>query len=165
MSPALGYFTESKAEAFATAARRSKRLHAGWSTPPTTADAAQALAVRRSGPSDFGFLIFDYDTTDLAGYIEVTNIVRGPFQSAYLGYYMFQGFERRGYMSWALAEIIKRAWKDLKLHRLEANIQPANLASIRLVEKLGFHKEGYSPRYLKLGGKWRDHERWAILAR
>ncbi|NJN00731.1 MAG: GNAT family N-acetyltransferase [Aquincola sp.] len=90
---------------------------------------------------------------------------QGNFQSAYLGFYMFKGFERRGYMSWALGEIICRSWRDLKLHRLEANIQPGNAASISLVSKLGFIKEGYSPRYLKIGARWRDHERWALLAR
>ena len=67
-------------------------------------------------------------------------------------------------MKWALGVIIKRAWKELKLHRLEANIQPENAASIGLVKGLGFSKEGYSPAYLKIGGRWRDHERWAILS-
>ena len=77
---------------------------------------------------------------------------------------MFKGYERRGYMKWALGVMIKRAWKELKLHRLEANIQPGNAASIALVKSLGFLKEGYSPAYLKIGGRWRGHERWAILA-
>jgi ribosomal-protein-alanine N-acetyltransferase len=56
------------------------------------------------------------------------------------------------------------AFTRLELHRLEANIQPANLASITLVKRLGFHLEGLSPRYLKIAGHWRDHERWALLA-
>ncbi|MBL0094010.1 MAG: GNAT family N-acetyltransferase [Piscinibacter sp.] len=129
------------------------------------ASAAAELASRRQGPSDFGFLIFDVASTRIAGYIEITNIVRGPLQSGYLGYYMFKGFEGRGYMKWALATIVKRAWEVHKLHRLEANIQPGNVASIGLVKVFGFHQEGYSPRYLKLRGRWRDHERWAVLAR
>jgi [ribosomal protein S5]-alanine N-acetyltransferase len=165
MPPALGYFTEHSAAAFAAAARRSRRLHGRWVHPPTTESEAKDLQKRRVGPNDFGFLIFEYGTGDLAGYIEITNIVRGCFQSAYLGYYIFRGYERRGYMSWALAEMVKRAWKDLKLHRLEANIQPENIESIKLVQKLGFQKEGFSPAYLKIAGRWRDHERWAILAR
>jgi ribosomal-protein-alanine N-acetyltransferase len=117
------------------------------------------------GPSDFGFLVRNRETGEIAGYIEITNIVRGPFQSAYLGFYVFKGFERQGYMKRALRTIVQRAWKALRLHRLEANIQPANAASIALVRSLGFQKEGYSPRYLKIGGRWRDHERWAIRAR
>jgi ribosomal-protein-alanine N-acetyltransferase len=60
--------------------------------------------------------------------------------------------------------VIARAFRTLRLHRLEANIQPGNLASIALVRRLGFRREGLSRRYLKIGGRWRDHERWAILA-
>ena len=165
MDPALSHFFESDAERFAEAAKRSRFLHGQWVSPPTEPSKAAELAKRRQGPTDYGFLIHEYETTHIAGYIEITNIVRGPLQSGYLGYYMFSGYERRGYMKWALATVVKWAWQELKLHRLEANIQPGNTASIELVKALGFHQEGYSPRYLKLRGRWRDHERWAILAR
>ena len=67
-------------------------------------------------------------------------------------------------MTEALGLVLDYAFRQLRLHRLEANIQPENAASIALVERLGFHREGYSPRYLKLGGRWRDHQRWAIVA-
>jgi ribosomal-protein-alanine N-acetyltransferase len=60
--------------------------------------------------------------------------------------------------------VIAHAFNDLKLHRLEANIQPANLRSKGIVKSLGFEQEGFSKRYLKIGGRWRDHERWALLA-
>jgi [ribosomal protein S5]-alanine N-acetyltransferase len=165
MAPALSCFTEDHAVEFAAAARRSKALHRSWVHPPTQPDQAVELARRRQGPTDHGFLVLERETRAVAGYIEITNIVRGPFQSGYLGYYMFQGFERRGYMAWALDAVIQRAWKDLGLHRLEANIQAGNAASIALVTALGFTREGYSPAYLKIGGRWRDHERWAILAK
>jgi ribosomal-protein-alanine N-acetyltransferase len=59
---------------------------------------------------------------------------------------------------------LRHAFGPLKLHRLEANIQPDNAPSLALVKGAGFRLEGYSPRYLKIGGRWRDHERWAILA-
>jgi ribosomal-protein-alanine N-acetyltransferase len=59
--------------------------------------------------------------------------------------------------------MLRYAFKQLKLHRVEANIQPENVASIALVKRAGFVNEGYSRRYLKIGGQWRDHERWAIL--
>lgn len=62
-----------------------------------------------------------------------------------------------------MSVVIRRAFGELKLHRLEANIQPGNVASIALVRACGFALEGYSPRYLKIGGRWRDHERWALL--
>jgi [ribosomal protein S5]-alanine N-acetyltransferase len=165
MPAALSIFKESHAEEFAKVAQRSKALHRAWVHPPTEARTAADLASRRQGPSDFGFLVLKRDTGEITGYIEVTNIVRGPFQSAYLGFYMFKGFERQGYMRWALRALVQRAWTTLRLHRLEANIQPANAACIALVKSLGFQKEGYSPRYLKIGGRWRDHERWAIRAR
>jgi ribosomal-protein-alanine N-acetyltransferase len=63
-----------------------------------------------------------------------------------------------------LRAVVRHAFAKLKLHRLEANIRPINVASVALVKAGGFSKEGYSPRYLKIGGRWRDHERWAILA-
>jgi ribosomal-protein-alanine N-acetyltransferase len=63
-----------------------------------------------------------------------------------------------------LQAAVHYAFKTLKLHRLEANIQPGNLASIALAKSCGFTKEGYSARYLKIGGGWQDHERWAIVA-
>ena len=88
----------------------------------------------------------------------------GSLQSAYLGYYLFAPHERRGYMTGGLRLVLGRAFGELGLHRVEANIQPDNDRSLRLVERLSFRREGYSPRYLKVGGKWRDHERWALLA-
>jgi ribosomal-protein-alanine N-acetyltransferase len=60
--------------------------------------------------------------------------------------------------------VITHAFNEMKLHRLEANIQPANAASRALVKALEFRREGFSPRYLKINGRWRDHERWAILS-
>jgi ribosomal-protein-alanine N-acetyltransferase len=63
-----------------------------------------------------------------------------------------------------LQAVARHAFRTLKLHRVEANIQPANAPSIALARACGFACEGYSPRYLKIGGRWRDHERWALLA-
>ena len=65
-------------------------------------------------------------------------------------------------MTAGLRAVMRRAFGPLGLHRLEANIQPENLSSVALVRRLGFRLEGFSPRYLKIGGRWRDHERWAI---
>jgi ribosomal-protein-alanine N-acetyltransferase len=100
----------------------------------------------------------------LAGVINITEIVRGFFQGAYLGCYGFVPYIGHGYMSEGLSLVLRRAFRGLRLHRLEANIQPQNKASLRLFSRAGFRKEGFSPRYLKIAGRWRDHERWALLA-
>jgi ribosomal-protein-alanine N-acetyltransferase len=96
--------------------------------------------------------------------INVNEIVRGAFRSAYLGYYAFLPHVGHGYMSEALALALRWAFGALRLHRVEANIQLGNSASRALVRRLGFRREGFSPRYLKVAGRWRDHERWALLA-
>src|SRR5207249_520269 len=99
---------------------------------------------------------------EVVGWANISEIVRGGFQSAFLGYSGIGGFEGRGYMTEMLQLVLRDAFTRLKLHRLEANIQPGNGPSIRLAERCGFEREGFSPRYLKVGGRWRDHERWAI---
>ena len=96
--------------------------------------------------------------------ININEIVRGVFCSGYLGYYAFVPHDGRGYMRTGLAAVLRLAFRSYGLHRLEANIQPGNGRSIALVQGLGFEREGYSPRYLKIGGRWRDHERWAITS-
>ncbi|ERL60968.1 GNAT family N-acetyltransferase [Piscirickettsia salmonis] len=99
----------------------------------------------------------------LIGVFNISEIVRGCFQSAYLGYYAFEPFANQGYMTQGLRLLVEHAFNTLKLHLLEANIRPENNASSKLVKKVGFQKEGYSPNYLYLDGAWRDHERWAII--
>jgi ribosomal-protein-alanine N-acetyltransferase len=99
----------------------------------------------------------------ILGAVELSQIARGGFQSAYLGYHLGAPFAGQGYMTEALRLTMRHAFRVLKLHRMEANIQPSNRASIVLVKRLGFRREGYSRRYLKVAGRWRDHERWAIL--
>jgi ribosomal-protein-alanine N-acetyltransferase len=144
--------------------RQSRPFHQPWITPPRTpVQFAQYLA--RCRRSDFiGLLLRRRSDDGLLGAVELSQIARGAFQSAYLGYHIGAPFARDGYMREGLGLVLDYAFRQLRLHRLEANIQPENIASIALVKTLGFHREGYSPRYLKLNGRWRDHERWAILA-
>lgn len=115
-----------------------------------------------SSPDFRSFLVCTREGGEIAGVVNVSNIVMGPLRSAYLGYYAFAGFERQGLMQAGILGVVRFAFSKLKLHRLEANVQPANAASIALVRSCGFAKEGFSPRYLKIDGRWRDHERWAI---
>ena len=100
----------------------------------------------------------------MAGVLILSQIVRGAFQSAYLGYYAHQAHAGRGYMREAMGQTVEHAFGPLALHRIEANIQPANEASVALALSAGFRLEGFSPRYLLIGGQWRDHERYAITA-
>jgi ribosomal-protein-alanine N-acetyltransferase len=150
---------------FLAAVARSRELHSHWVSPPTTRAGFQALAARSQGSNNYGFVVRHATTDALVGFIDITNIVRGVFLSAYLAYYAFTGHERQGLMRAGLRLAVRKAFTELKLHRLEANIQPGNLPSIALVRSCGFEQEGYSPRYLKIRGRWRDHERWAIVAR
>lgn len=149
--------------AFVAAARASRALHGRWVTAPTTTKAFRAFVERAHRPENHLHLVVDKASGALVGVINVSQIVMGPLCSAYLGYYAFSGFERRGLMREALSLAVRHAFGTLRLHRLEANIQPANAASIALAKACGFAKEGYSPRYLKIHGRWRDHERWAIV--
>jgi ribosomal-protein-alanine N-acetyltransferase len=148
-------------EAFLKAARRSRRLHGRWVAPPANGPAFMAYLRTRQLPSGLGFCVF-VGANELAGVINLNEIARGPRNSAYLGYYAFAPYANHGYMSAALANVLAHAFDGLGLHRLEANIQPENAPSIALVKRAGFRLEGFSPRYLKVAGRYRDHERWAI---
>jgi ribosomal-protein-alanine N-acetyltransferase len=111
-----------------------------------------------------GFFLRDRDSGSIAGVFELSEITRGILQSAYLGFYAMAPHAGSGYMREGMQVVLRHVFRDLKLHRVEANIQPGNKRSIALVKRCGFRKEGYSPRYLKIGGRWRDHQRWALLA-
>ena len=100
----------------------------------------------------------------IAGVFNLSQIFRGNFLNAYLGYYAMSPFAGKGYMREGLTLALRFAFNELKLHRIESNVQPANGRSIALVRNAGFRREGFSPRYLKIGGRWRDHERWALIA-
>ena len=144
--------------------RRSRAFHKPWISPPRTPRQFSQYLARCRRPDFIGLLLRRRADQVLLGAVELSQIARGAFQSAYLGYHIGAPFARQGYMREGLGLVLDYAFRQLRLHRLEANIQPANVTSIALLEPLGFHREGYSPRYLKLGGRWRDHERWAILA-
>lgn len=151
-------------EDFLRAVRVSRALHKGFVSPPGNADEFQRYISGLRRRNCAGFLIFLAESGQLAGVVNVSEIVYGLFQSAYLGYYAFRPHDGQGLMKQGLQQVIRHCFGELGLHRLEANIQPENERSIALVRALGFAKEGYSPRYLKICGKWRDHERWAIRA-
>jgi ribosomal-protein-alanine N-acetyltransferase len=154
----------SDAAEFVALVRASAALHERWGEYPQTVEAFQEYLRRRALPDHEGFLVCERASGAIAGVVNINNIVRGFFQSGYLGYYVGEPFARRGYMTEGLRLFVCHAFDELKLHRLEANIQPENVASIALVRRCGFRREGFSPRYLRINGEWRDHERWALLA-
>ena len=148
---------------FLAAAQRSRRLHSHFVYPPRTPQAFRALLRRARQAAHEHRLIVEAQSRDLVGVANLNEIVRGSFQSAYLGYYAFVPLAGKGLMREGLSLVLRLAFRELGLHRVEANIQPDNARSIVLARSLGFRREGYSPRYLKLGGRWRDHERWTLL--
>lgn len=146
------------------ASRRSGDLHHPWVFPPNNHHDYESYLERIREGRTIGFLVRCTSGEGLAGVINVSEPVMGVFRSAYLGFYAFSGFAAKGYMTEAVSLLLDYAFEELGFHRLEANVQPANFASSRIVERLGFRKEGFSPRYLLIDGAWRDHDRWAILS-
>ncbi len=156
---------------FLAAVDSSRRMHKLWVQPPSTPKRFASYVRRFSGPrsrdsvraTHVGMLVCRRADHAAVGVFNFSEIVRGAFQSAYLGYYGFAAYGGRGYMTEGLALVLRVGFATLRLHRIEVNVQPGNMPSISLVRRGGFTREGYSRRYVKIGGRWRDHERWAIL--
>ena len=149
---------------FLALVRRSRALHHPWAYPPERSDQFDEL-VARARRDDVVTLLGCRAADDaIFGVFTISQIVRGAFQSAYLGYYGHADYAGQGYMRAALELVLDHAFGPLALHRIEANIQPGNAPSIALARGAGFRLEGFSPRYLLIGGRWRDHERYAITA-
>lgn len=148
------------ARLLAEAVRRSRDLHHPWVFPPANEAAAQ-LWIDRVGAADVEAHLA-WSEGELVAVVNVNNIVLGGLRSGSLGYYGFAHATGRGLVTEAVDAVVRRSFDELELHRLEANIQPANLRSRRVAQRLGFRLEGFSPRYLLIDGEWCDHERWAI---
>jgi ribosomal-protein-alanine N-acetyltransferase len=146
---------------FLAAVRASRALHRPWLYPPDTPDAYRAY-LASLGERKVGYFGRRRADGALVGWSNVSEIVRGALQGAYLSYGGVAGHAGQGYMTELLGLVLRDAFTRLQLHRLEANIQPGNAPSLALAARCGFEREGFSPRYLKIGGRWRDHERWAL---
>ncbi len=149
---------------FTRASKSSRKFHRGLASPPVDQKSFDELLARIERPENEFFLICRIEDEAIAGAVNLSQIFRRSFQNAYLGYYLFERFTNQDLMTEAVELILSCAFKTLKLHRVEANVQPENHASIKVLRKNGFTKEGFSRKYLKVGGHWRDHERWAIIA-
>jgi ribosomal-protein-alanine N-acetyltransferase len=158
--------------AFVAAVRASARLHRNWVQAPTTPARFGVYLKRFVGPesrraataASVGLLACRTVDGAPVGVFNLSEIVRGAFESAYIGYYALAPYAGQGYMAEGLELTLRFAFRVLRLHRVEINIQPTNERSIALVRQAGLTREGFSRRYVKIAGRWRDHERWALLA-
>ncbi|MGH3389158.1 MAG: GNAT family N-acetyltransferase [Actinomadura sp.] len=142
----------------------SADLHHPWMSLPATPQAFRAYVARYERPGEESLLVCLRGTGAIAGLVNISSIIRGRFQSGSVSYAAFAPTAGQGYLSEGLGLVLHYAFEQLRLHRLEAQIQPGNLASLKLVRRSGFRKEGYSPDLLFIDGAWRDHERWAITS-
>lgn len=149
---------------FLQRAKASRRLHRPWSYPPQTPAGFRRLVDPVTAERSVRLVVCRNEDGAIVGYVGLGEIVRGAFGNAYLGYHAFEPFAGRGYMREGLGLVVRYAFGELKLHRLQAAIQPGNDRSIGLIRRTGFRREGLARRYLKIGGRWRDHELWAITA-
>jgi [ribosomal protein S5]-alanine N-acetyltransferase len=146
---------ESDRAEFLAAMVVSTELHEPWMSDVATDEYFERLLVRVADERQDVNLVCLREGGAIVGVVNLSEIVRGAFQSAFLSYAAVSGYEGQGLMSEGLQLLLQRVFVDLELHRLEANIQPANAPSLALVQRAGFVCEGTSRRYLKLGGEWR----------
>ena len=150
---------EDAAELFA-AVGRSQALHRPWVTPPATLQELQDY-IDQPPETRISYGVRE-EGGELAGVVNINSVIRGAFENGFLGFYALVPYERRGLMGQGLSAVIDLAFVEHELHRLEANVQPANTRSAALVTRLGFRLEGRSPRYLRIDGEWKDHDRYAL---
>jgi [ribosomal protein S5]-alanine N-acetyltransferase len=154
--------TEGDCQELLSLHQRSKEFHFPWVFPPLNEQECKDYINRCQNEGFEGFLICHSTNNKIIGVVNLSQIFYRAFQNAYLGYYVDVDFAGQGLMSEGVRLAIDYAFYTLGLHRVEANIQPENSASINLLKRLGFTKEGFSRRYLKINEEWCDHERWAL---
>jgi RimJ/RimL family protein N-acetyltransferase len=108
----------------------------------------------------FGIFISD---GALIGTIDLFQVLRGSLQSAFIGYFLDEKHNGKGYTTEAVKLLVEYGFNEIKLHRIEAGVMPHNIGSIRVLEKSGFHKEGLALKNVKINGKWEDHQVLAII--
>lgn len=126
-----------------------------------TLAAEQINAITQNGVRFYIYL--KNDNEKIIGSISLTNIIRGNFQSAFMGYKMDKNYINNGYMTEAVKSVCGFAFGFLHLHRIEANVMPRNIRSQKVLEKNGFTKEGLSEKYLHINGIWEDHTHFALI--
>lgn len=135
-----------------------------WAFLPVTSAKFDDYIGSFDGKTAERLLICLGETGAIVGAVSICDIIRSSYDRATVGYNSFANSAGRGYMTEGFSLVFRFAFGELGLHRLEADIQPANEASLRLARRVGFRREGYSPAFARIGGVWRDHERWAITS-
>lgn len=141
----------------------SKREEEFYTLKGQIAEIRNSRSLMRKG-QEYRFWISKKTTPDrIIGSAALNCIIRGNLQSCFLGYKLHKDETNQGYMTEGIQGVLDFGFETLSLHRIEANIIPRNAASIRVVEKLGFTREGYSQKYLNINGAWEDHIRFALV--
>jgi len=122
----------------------------------------QRMVAEREQDRVHSFGIFLIESDELIGRIALSNIARGFFQNCTVGYFLAESHNGKGYATEALRLVLHAAFAELGLHRVNANVMPHNIGSIRVVEKVGLRFEGLAKRYLQINGVWEDHNQYAI---
>lgn len=161
--------SESDAAEFLALMQDNRAYHAPWATPPVTEASWRRYLDRVRDPRQVPRLVRRTDSERIIGAVNLSEVVRGALHGCFVGWYGSELHGGEGLMTEAVAAGVglalgPRADGGLELHRVEANIQPGNLRSRRLARRIGFRLEGFSPKYLRIGTRWCDHERWAITA-
>lgn len=157
----LSRLSRADEQAFIQAAQESIDLHRPWGPVPADPAAFRAYLARFSD-ADRAMAFTARAAETLVGWTTLSAIQAFPYYRAVIGYTGFAAGVGRGYMTDAVSLTVRYGFDLLGLHRIEADIQPGNARSRRLLERLGFRQEGFSPEFLMVDGTWRDHERWAI---
>lgn len=161
--------TPDDAVTFLALVQASAALHGPWVVAPDTPAAYRAYIGRAERehdtfPGHVCRLICRASDGAIVGAANLNNVIWGGLRCASLGYYAFVPHAGAGYMRAGVTQLLTHGFRRTGLHRVEAAVQPGNTRSRALLVALGFRHEGDSPRFLKIGGRWRDHERWAITA-
>lgn len=127
------------------------------------ADRINKYQKARQQDREYDFGIFKNDDGILVGTINLFQVIRGPLQSAFVGYFLDKKHNGKGFTTEAVKLVVQYAFNHLRLHRIEAGVMPHNIGSIRVLEKAGFHKEGLAEKNVKINGKWEDHQVLAII--
>ena len=156
--------TDADAHEFVRQAKASRDHLLPWVYAAEDIGSFRSWIARCNRPDIEQFLVCRRSDDAIAGFVNINNIVLSTFQSASMGWAALAPHLGQGHLTDGVSMAIEVGFTQLRLHRLEANIQPGNDRSRRLALRCGFVLEGFSPRFLKIGGEWRDHERWAILS-